>query len=460
MSDGRFEGTLFQDAWTWANRTTLHPICIILLVACALTMILVPRRYGVLPIGIIACFIPLSQRLFVLGLNFDMIRLITMVGWFRLVLKGEARGLVWKPIDRVFLAWVLCGSIIYAIQNASLASLVNRLGNAFDAIGLYFLFRYQIRTWQDLYDEIACLACLCLAVALMFGVEYATGRNPFAVLGYVPDETLVREGRLRCQGAFAHPILAGCFWASLMPLIWTGVLLPGSMRILCSLAALASLFIVVACGSSTPVMSVIFAIIGAMSFAVRRHMRVIRWGILSALLALHLLMKAPVWHLISRIDIVGGNTSWHRYHLIDAAINRFWEWWLTGTKSTAHWDDWGQLVDVTNQYVLEGVRGGVLTLVVFILLIVLAFAGAGRYSLLEMSRGNRGRAILAWGMGVSLFVHCMNFLGVSYFGQISVMWYLILANIASLDPVLIRPGSMTSNTKRRSSVSNWRLPAG
>ena len=40
-----------------------------------------------------------------------------------------------------------------------------------------------------------------------------------AAMGGVPEITVVREGRLRCQGAFAHPILAGCFWAEQLPLI-------------------------------------------------------------------------------------------------------------------------------------------------------------------------------------------------------------------------------------------------
>ena len=36
------------------------------------------------------------------------------------------------------------------------------------------------------------------------------------------------------------------------------------------------------------------------------------------------------------------------------------------------------------------------------------------------------------GLGVGLFVHCMNYIAVSYFGQIEMLWYLQLAIITSL----------------------------
>jgi hypothetical protein len=40
--------------------------------------------------------------------------------------------------------------------------------------------------------------------------------------------------------------------------------------------------------------------------------------------------------------------------------------------------------------------------------------------------------ILAWALGVSLFTHTMMFIAVSYFGQIQVLWWLLIAMLASL----------------------------
>jgi hypothetical protein len=165
-------------------------------------------------------------------------------------------------------------------------------------------------------------------------------------------------------------------------------------------------------------------------YPLRRWLGFLRWSGLGMLVFLHMIMQKPVWHLISRIDIAGGSTGWHRYNLIDQAINRFSEWALIGTKSTAHWA-FG-MDDVTNQFVLEGVKGGAGTLVLFVLLIVLAFRRVGW--MLRDVDGSRFAMIASWSLGVSLFIHCLNFIAVSYFGQITLLWFLHLAMIGSLAP--------------------------
>jgi hypothetical protein len=130
--------------------------------------------------------------------------------------------------------------------------------------------------------------------------------------------------------------------------------------------------------------------------------------------------------LISRIDLVGGSTGWHRYHLIDGAIRNINEWALVGTMSTAHWG-WG-LQDVTNQYVLEGVRGGMLTLALFLLTLWLGFRQVG---IAWRAAPSREALNWAWAIGVSLFVHAASFMAVSYFGQGQLVWMLSLAAAGS-----------------------------
>jgi len=171
-------------------------------------------------------------------------------------------------------------------------------------------------------------------------------------------------------------------------------------------------FIVFTCASSTPVMALASGIVGGIMFVMRRYMRMVRWGIALTLIALHLVMQAPVWHLISRVSAVDGSTGWYRYYLIDQAIKHFSEWAVIGTRSTAHWF-WGAQ-DVTNQYILEGVRGGFLTLCVFVALIAFSFKEAG-YLWRAVSRDKEKRA-MAWGLGVSLFVHCVIGIGGAYMG--------------------------------------------
>ncbi len=103
---------------------------------------------------------------------------------------------------------------------------------------------------------------------------------------------------------------------------------------------------------------------------------------------------------------------------------------LLGVNSTAHWFWGGQ--DTTNNYVVQGVNGGLLTLVLFLNLLAVAFGGIGRaWRCVESESSSLA---LAWGLGVSLLVHCFNFFGVAYFGTIWGPWYLTLGIIGSLSP--------------------------
>ncbi len=43
----------------------------------------------------------------------------------------------------------------------------------------------------------------------------------------------------------------------------------------------------------------------------------------------------------------------------------------------------------------------------------------------------RSDQLLLWGLGASLFVHCVCFIGVSYFGQIQYLWFITLAIASS-----------------------------
>jgi hypothetical protein len=189
-------------------------------------------------------------------------------------------------------------------------------------------------------------------------------------------------------------------------------------------------------------------------FAFRKWMRPIRWALLVLLIALHAVMNKPVWHLVCRIDIVGGSTGYHRYRLIQGAVDFFPEWCLIGTRSTAHWG-W-RLYDVTNQYVLEGVRGGALTLALFIAMISVGFQQVGRIR--RAVAGDRYKEVMAWSLGVALFVHCVNFIAVSYYGQIIAVWYLNLAVIASLGAAVAQQGSVTARATLSAGRTRPRTP--
>ena len=63
-------------------------------------------------------------------------------------------------------------------------------------------------------DQMSKMFALCMVgLAVLILGEKFSGRNAFAIFGGVPDVAVVRDGVIRCQGPFAHPILAGTFAA-------------------------------------------------------------------------------------------------------------------------------------------------------------------------------------------------------------------------------------------------------
>lgn len=412
--------------------TTIHPVGAGILGILGLAMLLAPRAYALLPTIVLVCFIPVSQRVVIAGADFHFLRIMTVFGWVRILSRNEAAGFRFKPIDLWQIAVVGIGTAIYLALRTETSALVYRLGYAFDAVGMYFMFRVLVRDGKDVDRVIRSFVILSIPVAGFFLIEYVTHRNMFSVFGGVSPITHVRDGRLRCQGAFAHAILAGVFWGTTLPLMVGRLALVPRERWLGVAGVLATLFIVFTTSSSTPVMSVLFTIFGCGMFVFRRRMRAIRWGSVVALIALHLVMKGPVWSLIARVNVISGSTGWHRYHLIDAAIKHFDDWWALGTLTTENWDAWGQLRDITNQYVFEGVNGGLWTLLAFVGLIAAAFAGVGRF--VRARRGDLRAEWFGWCVGVTLFVHAMNFIALTYFAQMIMHWLLTLAIVGAIAP--------------------------
>jgi hypothetical protein len=263
------------------------------------------------------------------------------------------------------------------------------------------------------------------------------------MLGGVPEFTQIRDGRLRCQASFSHPIMAGNFGATTTALVAALWLIDPKNRLRHSAALFGASAVTILSASSGPLMAWMTVFVGWGLWRFRQHMRAIRWATVGMLLFLHLIREKPVWHLLVRLESITGGTGYHRFKLIDEAIAHFDEWWLFGTYSTSHWNI-AQASDITNQYILEGVRGGLPTLIAFVAVLVIGFRTTGRSVRRALkhpglSPQERWRtAILGWGLGVCLGAHSVAFIGVSYFGQLSSILYLHLAMIPAFACALYR----------------------
>lgn len=418
--------------WVEYGNTSLHPFAVILLLLMAVWLLHNDSEQFLIPFLIVGAFLTHMQRLVLGSLDFSMIRLIVIAGGVRAIVRKDYTSFEWKATDVRIILYVISVTIVFVALRRNGAAFVNRLGFAFETLSVYFLIRMYIRSEHQIISFIRALSIVFAFVAIFMTIEQLTHRNAFSVFGGVPQITPMREGRLRAQGAFSHPIMAGTFGAVFIPLFW-GLWSTGDMidRRRAIIGIISGIIITWASSSSGPILSLMSGLFALSLWKFRNNLKFFKRSFLLLLVTLHIVMDAPVWHLLARVDIVGGSTGWHRYALIDQAIRRFPEWMLLGVRTTGHWG-WG-LNDVTNMFIRQAVDGGLLTLLFFIGMIRSSFASVGEASKIAVEEPVHQR--MYWSWGSVLFAHCVSFFGVSYFGQMNFFWVFTLAIIASLPQI-------------------------
>ncbi|MCL4683631.1 hypothetical protein KJ059_02655 [Myxococcota bacterium] len=422
--------------WEQYGQTVIHPVALVATLAMGVWLLWTRRDLAILPIMLVASLIPVAQRIIVAGLDFDMSRILLLFGWARLLFRREVRHIRWCEVDTAFVVYITCGSLAYVIREGTFGAAIYRLGVTFDAFGIYFLLRALLHSSADVLRASLSMAAIACLVGASMLLENVTGRNFFSVFGGVAEYTAVRDGRLRCMGAFSHPIMAGSFGAGLAPIFGMLAMAQPRYRVLAAAGLAGSILIVITSASSGPALALLAAIAGCALFVVRNQMRPLRYAVTAVLIFLHVVREAPVWHLIGRASDLIGGTGYHRVRLISAFVDNWQDWFWIGTNSVAQWG-WG-LQDLTNQFVFEGVQGGIFNLLGLIAVLTLAFRCIGitirrAQRAGHLSPGRRLRLeLLAWGLGVSLATHCVSWISVSYFGQMTLIFNALLAFIVAV----------------------------
>jgi hypothetical protein len=409
-------------------------VLIALLITVVLTFVL-PRKYVIVPLMLMAVLAPNGQQFYVAGVHLYIGRLLVFFAWSRILLRGSSEdGLVsggWNGIDKIFVAWAIFRAIATSLEFMAMGAVINQVAFLWDTLGGYFLFRYLVRDQEDVVRLLKTFAMIVVIFAITMTNERLNYVNVFGYIGgrLAP---FVRDGLIRSQGPFLGPIPAGVFGATLLCLfLWLRQV--GKVTFWGTAGVIGSLVMVYTSASSTPLMTVPAALLAICFWPARNYMRTVRWLMVAILVGIHLSMKAPVWMLINHIDLVGGNSSYHRAMLIDGFITHFNEWWLIGVTSTAHWgwDMWDQ----ANQFVQEGESGGVLTFICFILVISRSFGRLGKAR--RIVEGDRLQEWSFWLLGGAMFSQVVSFFGISFSDQSIYGWYALLAIISTLTtPVL------------------------
>jgi hypothetical protein len=396
-----------------------------------LLIFILPRKYVVVPFLFVSLFIPFSQVLVVAGLHFQVTRIILPLAWARALWNqlsaASADTFRLNGIDKAVILWGLTDAVCATLLWGSWGAFVNRLGSLYNVFGIYFLLRLLIRDRDDVNRVIRTLAVAFVLIGVFMVREQITGQNIFSVFGMSPY-TNVREGRIRSQAVFAHAILAGTVGATMLPL-WIGFWGKGK-KLISTLGVMAALIMTIFSASATPIGACLAGLGALCMWPLRRSMRLCRWTLVVLLLGLHLVMKAPVWALIARINFVGGNSGYHRYELVNDAITHFGEWWLVGTKNPGSWgfETW----DLSNAFVNVAVDGGLFALIFYLAIFWQAFRQIGLARSAAEKDQRRDLAFQQWSFGCALFATVIGFFGIYYFDQSILIWYLLMAMISAI----------------------------
>jgi hypothetical protein len=401
-------------------------IVAIFLVVNAIALLLLPRRWAPLPLLAGACFMTRGQTLQLGFAAFTVVRILIAVGVLRLVIRREWILGRLNSLDGIMIGWGvwMVAAVVFHAEPDS--PFVLRMRDLYEAWGLYLLFRVFCRSREDIPQVARILALVLLPVAAAMVVEKITGANLFARFGGVPEFSTVRNGVIRAQGPFAHSILAGSIGGVCLPLM-IGLWHDRRMLSLIGIGACAAM--VLASGSSGPILAVGAGLGVLLMWPLRQRMRLVRWGLAFGYIGLELIMSRPAFFIISDIDLMGGSTAWFRAQLIQSTIDHANEWWLVGTDYTRHWMPSGVIsspnqTDITNHFIAMGVVGGLLLMVLFIAMIFRGFwlVGTGM-----ASETTDDKKFDCWTVGASLFAHAVTCLSVSYYDHSIIFLYLTLA---------------------------------
>lgn len=412
----------------------MNPISLVFFIACALALLTVPRKWAPAALLVGCTYMTLGQGIEIATIHLPVYRMMLLVGLIRVMLKGERIEGGFNTIDKLVLVWSFWSVFAGFFHDQERYSVIYFCGGVFNVTSIYFLIRIWCNDIEEVQSVIAVVAVILVPIAIEMLLEKATGKNLFSFLGGVPENVYVREGKLRAQGPFLHAILAGTVGATSIPLF---IGLFARYRLIATLGIVAGVIMTFASASSGPVMSLLAGSGALMLWRYREHVYKLRIACVIAYLVLMVTMTQPPYYLISRIDISGGSTGWHRSFLIEQTFNHLSEWWLFGTDITRHWMPMQgiasdpQHTDITNYYISFGVSGGLAAMVLVIVMLLVAFKWVGK-TIITWGDENSERCFMIWCFGATLFAHAATSISVAYFDQSVLYFWLSLAVISSI----------------------------
>jgi len=407
-----------------ASETILHPLVAVWLLIAIALILTVPRRNLILCFLISFFCIPVQQVVVLGGVHFPVLRILIIAGLIRRATEGGSKYAGgFNNIDRMIVLWTVLEQTMVCLQWMEMQVLIHNLGDFLDAIGAFLVVRFLITDREAIRRMIIALAVIFTIQGICMTNEFINHVNVFGYIGGVTGIT-VRDGKIRSEGVMGC-IYAGAFAGASIPLfVWLWK--EGRSRLAAYAGLAGATAVVITSNSSTSWLAFFGSLLGLAFWPLRKRMRLIRWGFSLTLVALHLVMKAPVWALIARVDLTGSSSGYHRYELVDNCIRHFSQWWLIGYKA---YNDWGfMMFDLCDQWVVAAVKAGLVGLVVYIAIFSRSFGAIG--SARKQVSGDRLHEWLLWCLGSNLFAVVVAQFGINYMAQLMLSVFTLVACIS------------------------------
>ena len=299
---------------------------------------------------------------------------------------GIRRKFTWNRLDTlVTLSMVVyVGAYLITQVNPIAQTLEGRGGFIMDTWCAYLTTRFIVTDRKKLITIIKCIGVALVPLAILGIIESVTGWQPFAPLWrFSPwvreGARFVSEGRFgfaRAVGPFSHAILFGGVFAMFLPLIYYLRHEKGDWRSLTYVLLGITLLGALSSMSSGPWVMVIVVVF---CLVMERHKHLVKplfILLVFSCISIGIASNRPFYHVMASWANPLGGAGWHRAQLIDVAIMKFDEWWLIGygdkDPGWGHYFGMGRS-DITNEYILNGVRYGILGIIALCAVLAKAF---------------------------------------------------------------------------------------
>jgi hypothetical protein len=375
-------------------------------------------------------------------IDFTVRRIVILAILAKLFLQTDLPGrfrFVWldKLIIVFFTAQILAGATTAQSLGAFLE---NRAGAIFDMVLPYFAVRLIVIN-KDRYLTLLKGILFSVAPLAIFGFyQCLTGRNPLVFIpGQRYSEPPMRLGFYRAALTFSHSIMFGLYFAMLGPIcagLWYSIRKnrwPYTIALgLMALGVFSSM-------SSGPILATILAMVFIAFYRFRQYWKIV--------VAVVILMCGSIEIISNRhfYDVLGGftldpTTSWYRSKLIDVALFQggMSGHWLTGFGEVdpgwAPKIDGRDHTDIVNQYILVLSCYGLMGLIPFIAVIIVALNAIIKAFQMSVSEGDRW---LIWCLAGALFGLLVSLFTVSLFGPPTSILYILFGFCGAM-PQIIR----------------------